>query len=218
VSDEGYQSVLGFHVVQTRKDHLLPYDGIAEYFPQVFGLVESQDLIGELLATIPWQQDEVVLFGTRRILSRKVSWHGEPGFTYAYSGTVKSASPWTSALLRIKARVEERSGQRFNSCLLNLYHDGSEGMGWHSDDEKTLGRNPVIASVSLGTARPFKFKHRITKEGVSVILENGSLLVMKGETQHHWVHALPKTKRVTVPRINLTFRYFIGRASPASRP
>lgn len=162
----------------------------------------------DLLATSPWQPDEVILFGQKRILSRKVAWMGEEGFTYAYSGTTKTASPWTSSVKAIKDRIESRSGESFNSCLLNLYHDGSEGMGWHSDDEKTLGRNPVIASVSFGAERPFRFKHRMTKEVVPLMLENGSLLIMKEETQHHWLHALPKTRKVTAARINLTFRRF----------
>jgi alkylated DNA repair dioxygenase AlkB len=167
-------------------------------------------LFDDLLATSPWQPDEVVLFGRKRILSRKVAWMGDAGFTYSYSGTSKTASPLTPALLLIKKRVEQQCAHRFNSCLMNLYHDGSEGMGWHSDDEKTLGRNPVIASVSFGAERVFKLKHRESKEIVSVLLENGSLLVMKGATQHHWVHAMPKTKKITTPRINLTFRLFVG--------
>lgn len=190
--------------------NLLPRDGIADYLGPLFGDAEAGRLYAELFRTIEWRNDEVVLFGSRRVLSRKVSWHGDLAFSYAYSGTRKTASPWTPALLGIKERVEQASGQRFNSCLLNLYHDGSEGMGWHSDDERTLGLNPPIASVSLGAERPFKFKHRVTGEIVSVILENGSLLVMKGKTQHHWLHALPKTKRVSSPRINLTFRDFLG--------
>ena len=115
--------------------------------------------------------------------------------------------------MQVKERVEQQTTQRFNSCLLNLYHDGSEGMGWHSDDEKTLGLNPVIASVSFGAERIFKLKHRKSKEVVSVLLEQGSLLIMKGETQHHWVHTMPKTKKVTTPRINLTFRQFVGSPS-----
>lgn len=176
----------------------------------LFSRAESEDLFNQLLATTPWQQDEVVIFGQRRILSRKVAWMGDAGFTYSYSGTSKTASPWTTPLLIIRERVEKLCGHAFNSCLLNLYHDGSEGMGWHSDDEKTLGRNPVIASVSLGAERIFKLKHRKSGEVVSVLLQDGSLLVMKGETQHHWVHTMPKTKKITTPRINLTFRTFLG--------
>jgi len=190
--------------------NLLPRDGVVEYFGRVFSLEESDSLFQELLATSPWQSDEVILFGKRRILSRKVAWMGDAGFTYSYSGTSKTASPWTPPLLPIRERVKELGGHAFNSCLLNLYHDGSEGMGWHSDDEKTLGRNPVIASLSFGAERPFRFKHRITKEVLPLTLENGSLLVMKGETQHHWLHSLPKTTKVNAPRINLTFRSFAG--------
>jgi len=190
--------------------HLLPRDGVVEYRPSLFGCAESEELFGALLTTIPWQHDEVILFGQKRVLSRKVAWHGDGNFSYSYSGTSKTASPWSPALLLIKERVEQQCAHRFNSCLLNFYHDGSEGMGWHSDDEKTLGRNPVIASVSFGAERIFKLKHRESKEVVSVLLENGSLLVMKGETQHHWLHTMPKTKKITTPRINLTFRMFLG--------
>jgi len=188
--------------------NLLPRDGVVEYFGRVFSPEEADTLFKELLATSPWQADEVILFGQRRILTRKVAWVGDAGFTYSYSGTSKSTSPWTPALMLVKERIEQQIMQQFNSCLLNLYHDGSEGMGWHSDDEKTLGRNPVIASVSFGAERIFKLKHRKSKEVVSVHLEQGSLLIMKGETQHHWVHTIPKSKKVTTPRINLTFRMF----------
>lgn len=190
--------------------NLLPRDGVAEYLGKICSPEEAPMLFDDLLATSPWQPDEVVLFGRKRILSRKVAWMGDAGFTYSYSGTSKTASPLTPALLLIKKRVEQQCAHRFNSCLMNLYHDGSEGMGWHSDDEKTLGRNPVIASVSFGAERVFKLKHRESKEIVSVLLENGSLLVMKGATQHHWIHAMPKTKKITTPRINLTFRLFVG--------
>ena len=181
-----------------------------EYLGRVFSPEESGTLFDELLATSPWQPDEVMLFGQKRILTRKVAWMGDDGFIYSYSGTSKTASPWAPMLLGIRKRVETLCGHAFNSCLLNLYHDGSEGMGWHSDDEKTLGCNPVIASVSFGAERPFRFKHRVTKEVIPLILENGSLLVMKGETQHHWLHALPKTRKANAPRINLTFRSFAG--------
>jgi len=187
---------------------------VAEYFGLLFDKREAERYFTELIQTTPWQQDEVVLFGQKRVLSRKVAWMGDGGFTYSYSGTSKTASPWTTPLMTIKERVEQQCAHRFNSCLLNLYHDGSEGMGWHSDDERTLGRNPVIASVSFGAERIFKLKHRASKEVVSVLLENGSLLVMKGETQHHWVHAMPKTKKIHTPRINLTFRSFAETSLP----
>ena len=193
-----------------KEGNLLPSDGNVEYLGAILDPSESDALFTTLLSTLLWQNDQVILFGKARTLSRKVAWHGDDSFTYAYSGTSKTASPWTPELRLIKERVEKRAGTTFNSCLLNLYHDGMEGMGWHSDDEKTLGKNPVIASVSLGAERIFKLKHRGSKEVVSVLLEHGSLLVMRGSTQHHWVHAMPKTKKVTAPRINLTFRTFLG--------
>ena len=124
-------------------------------------------------------------------------------------GPVTNALPWTSGLLDLKKRAENATAMKFNSCLLNLYHDGTEGMGWHSDDEKTLGINPAIASVSLGAPRKFLFRHKSTHEKVSVLLEDGSLLLMKDETQHFWLHSLPKTRKVMLPRINLTFRKFV---------
>lgn len=192
-----------------KEGNLLPSDGIVEYGGRIFAPSESDALFHTLLSTILWQNDQVILFGKVRTLSRKVAWHGDDTFTYSYSGTSKTASPWTPELLLIKERVEKRARTTFNSCLLNLYHDGMEGMGWHSDDEKNLGENPVISSVSLGAERIFKLKHRGSKEVVSVLLEHGSLLVMKGSTQHHWVHAMPKTKKITTPRINLTFRTFL---------
>ena len=199
-----------------QRENLLPREGVVEYMGRVFDPGESDALFSTLLSAIAWQNDQVVMFGKTRKLSRKVAWHGEEGFTYSYSGSSKTASPWTPALRSIRDRVEKCSGTNFNSCLLNLYHDGSEGMGWHSDDEKTLGENPVIASVSFGAERVFRLKHRgakeskLPKEVVSVVLEHGSLLVMKGSTQHHWVHAMPKTTKITTPRINLTFRTFLG--------
>ena len=179
------------------------------YSGRVFPQEESATLFDDLLATSPWQPDEVILFGRKHDLSRKVAWMGDVGFTYSYSGTSKTASPWTAPVLSIRERVASLCNREFNSCLLNLYHDGSEGMGWHSDDERTLGTNPVIASVSFGAERPFRFKHRVTREVIPVTLENGSLLVMAGPTQHHWLHTLPKSRRVTIPRINLTFRHFL---------
>jgi alkylated DNA repair dioxygenase AlkB len=189
--------------------NLLPRDGIVTYSGRVFPQEESATLFDDLLATSPWQPDEVILFGRKHDLSRKVAWMGDVGFTYSYSGTSKTASPWTAPVLSIRERVASLCNREFNSCLLNLYHDGSEGMGWHSDDERTLGTNPVIASVSFGAERPFRFKHRVTREVIPVTLENGSLLVMAGPTQHHWLHTLPKSRRVTIPRINLTFRHFL---------
>jgi alkylated DNA repair dioxygenase AlkB len=125
---------------------------------------------------------------------------------YTYSSTTKRALAWTTELSELKQIIEGYAGTKFNSCLLNLYHNGNEGMGWHSDDEKPLGKNNTIASLSFGAERKFSFKHKQTKQTVSVVLEHGSLLVMKGATQSNWLHSLPKSKNITQPRINLTFR------------
>jgi alkylated DNA repair dioxygenase AlkB len=125
---------------------------------------------------------------------------------YTYSNATKRALAWIKELSELKQIVEEYAGIKFNSCLLNLYHDGNEGMGWHSDDEKPLGKSNTIASLSFGAERKFSFKHKQTKQTVSLVLEHGSLLIMKDATQRNWLHSLPKSKKITRQRINLTFR------------
>ncbi len=146
------------------------------------------------------------MFGKRLVTKRKVAWYGDSPFSYTYSNIAKEALPWTPALLRLKQVAQHTTGESFNSCLLNLYHNGEEGMSWHSDDEPMMKKHAPIASISLGAARKFSFKHKATKETVSIWLEHGSLLLMKEEVQSHWLHSLPKTKKVMQPRINLTFR------------
>lgn len=188
------------------EENLLSGDGAAFYFGPIFDIESEAAYFESLMDEIPWVSDELVMFGKRIVTSRRVAWFGDEAFPYKYSGTEKVALPWTEVLLDLKGKVEEASGEPYNSCLLNLYHDGSEGMGWHSDDESSIVRNSAIASLSFGVARKFAFKHRETKETVSLMLERGSLLVMKEETQRFWVHALPKTKKVDTARINLTFR------------
>ncbi|TLD72345.1 alpha-ketoglutarate-dependent dioxygenase AlkB [Phragmitibacter flavus] len=186
--------------------NLLPSDGEVNYHGPIFGVDECGRLFEKLLAEVAWRHDEAVMFGKRIVTARKVAWYGNEGFKYTYSGTTKEALPWSDTLREIKAKVETLSGAKFNSCLLNLYHHGEEGMGWHSDDEKELARDAAIASVSLGAARKFCFKHKQSGERVDVGLENGSLLVMLGATQRYWLHRLPPSKRVKGARINLTFR------------
>jgi alkylated DNA repair dioxygenase AlkB len=189
--------------------NLLPCDGTVNYFGPVLTLADTRKFYETLLREIPWKNDEAVIFGKRIVTARKVAWYGDSNFSYTYSGTTKRALVWTEELAALKSMVEERSAARFNSCLLNLYHDGNEGMAWHSDDEKSLGRNSTIASVSLGAEREFRFKHKRREEKVSVLLESGSLLVMKGTTQTHWLHSIPKSKKIKSPRINLTFRTMV---------
>jgi len=189
--------------------NILPQDGIVEYHGKILKQPEAQHYFEALLHSIQWKNDEAVIFGRHIITKRKVAWYGDNGYAYTYSNTTKEALPWTEELLKLKAMADSISGTIFNSCLLNLYHNGDEGMAWHSDDEKCLGENTVIASLSLGAERKFALKHKKDKHSLSIILENGSLLVMKGATQTNWLHSLPKTKKVTRPRVNLTFRTII---------
>lgn len=191
--------------------NLLPCDGTVYYFGPVLSVEDTRRYYEMLLRDIPWKNDEAVIFGKRIITARKVAWYGDSQFSYTYSGTTKQALEWTPELAALKAIVEKLTGTVFNSCLLNLYHDGNEGMAWHSDDEKSLGKDSSIASVSFGAEREFRLKHKRTDDKASVLLESGSLLVMKGTTQTHWLHCIPKSKKIKTPRINLTFRTMVGK-------
>jgi len=186
--------------------NVLPNDGTVHYYGKVFSKEESDFYYEYLFNQIPWENDEAVIFGKLILTKRKVAWFGEKAFEYTYSNRTKYARIWTPELLMLKQKCEEVSGETYNSCLLNLYHDGSEGMAYHSDGEKDLKKHGAIASLTFGAERKFLFKHKNTKEKVEVFLENGSLLVMKGTTQDHWMHRLPPTTKVKTPRVNLTFR------------
>lgn len=192
------------------QSNLLPVDGSSEFYPNFLSNRESQLYFEALLHSIDWRQDEIVMFGKRIVTNRKVGWYGDSPFRYIYSKTEKVAKPWTSELRELKSRVEELTGDTYNSCLLNLYHSGSEGMGWHSDDEKSLDPAASIASVSLGATRTFRFKHKYQDLKTSVELTSGSLLLMQPPTQEFWLHALTKTTKVKSPRINLTFRTMLA--------
>lgn len=186
--------------------NLLSGDGVVHYYGPVMAQLEADQYFNALMREIPWQHDEAIIFGKKIITQRKVAWYADQPFSYTYSKTTKTALPWVPVLSKLKEIVQSESGETYNACLLNLYHDGSEGMAWHSDGEKDLKRNGAIGSLSLGAPRQFSFKHKKTKETVSQILAHGSLLIMKGTTQTHWLHRLPPTKTVHTPRINLTFR------------
>lgn len=186
--------------------NLLPKDGTVNYYGKLFSTKQANGYFESLLNTIEWRNDEAIIFGKLIVTKRKVAWYGDSEFEYTYSNTTKKALPWTADLLDLKAIVEEQTNETFNSCLLNLYHSGDEGMAWHSDGEKDLKKNGAIASLSFGAERKFSFKHKVEKTNVSLVLEHGSLLVMKGTTQTHWLHRLPPTKMASKPRINLTFR------------
>jgi len=188
----------------------LPRDGEVNYYGCIFARALADRYLNELLSTIQWRNDEAVMFGKLIVTSRKVAWYGDRPFEYTYSNTTKRALPWTPGLVELKKVVEERSGESFNSCLLNLYHSGAEGMAWHSDGEPDLKPRGAIGSLSFGAERKFAFRHKRDKEcKVSLVLEHGSLLVMKGATQEHWLHRLPPTAVVHTPRVNLTFRTIV---------
>ncbi len=186
--------------------NLLPQDGIVNYYGKLFTQQEANYYLDILLTGIEWKNDEAIIFGKLITTKRKVAWYADVNFEYTYSNITKVALPWTKELLALKSIAEERTGETYNSCLLNLYHSGDEGMAWHSDGEKDLKQHGAIGSMSFGAERKFAFKHKQTKETVSLVLEHGSLLVMKASTQTHWLHRLPPTKKTSKPRVNLTFR------------
>jgi len=186
--------------------NILPADGIVNYYGKVMMKKDYQFYLDKLLNNIEWKNDEAIIFGRHIITKRRVAWYGDNDFEYTYSNRTKYALPWTKELLELKKIAEKFCKTKFNSCLLNLYHNGDEGMAWHSDDEKTLAKDSSIASFSFGAERKFSLKHKQTKQTISILLENGSLLEMKGATQKYWLHCLPKSKKTTQPRVNLTFR------------
>jgi alkylated DNA repair dioxygenase AlkB len=186
-------------------DNLLPHDGIVQYYGIVFSHKESTDIFQNLLQHIPWEHDRAQIYGKEIITKRKVAWYGDQSYSYTYSGVEKHALSWSDILLDLKKKTESITHQKYNSCLLNLYHNGSEGMAYHSDDEKDLDGTGSI-SLSFGVGRKFSFKHKTDKTKIDVFLDPGSLLEMKGDTQKYWYHRLPQTTTVHQARINLTFR------------
>lgn len=191
-----------------RHNHL-PYDGTVQYYGKVIQEMVADDYFEKLMQNIAWENDQAIILGRQITTKRKVAWYGDQGYEYTYSNVNRYALPWTVELLELRQRVQQLTGERFNSCLLNLYHTGEEGMAWHSDDETDLKKNGAIASLSFGAERRFAFKHKQSKEKVELYLEHGSLLVMKDTTQSHWLHRLPPTKKVSTARINLTFRTIV---------
>lgn len=186
------------------------FDSDVMLYRHCFSLEDSDRLYSQLYDSIHWRQDSAKFFGKTHALPRLTAWYGERGKSYSYSGIRMEPEPWTAPLLEVKARVEQIIPQRFNSVLLNLYRHGQDSMGWHSDDEPSLGSNPAIASVSFGGTRRFRLRHRFQKETtVTLELDHGSLLIMSGPTQHYWQHQVPKTSKPVSPRINLTFRVIV---------
>lgn len=189
------------------KKVIIDTDGLVILYGNFLTLKESDRLFKELYKSINWRQEEIKIFGKIRPIPRLTAWYADEGKSYTYSGIKHHAQPWNPTLKSIKSQVEDIAEVTFNSVLINLYRDGKDGMSWHSDDEPELGKNPIIASVSLGGTRRFSGRHKIHKNlKFNIDLTGGSLLLMKGETQHFWQHQIPKTSQVVEPRINLTFR------------
>lgn len=182
-------------------------NGRLVYIKNFFTPAESDAFFKDLRQNTPWQEEKIKMYGKEITCPRRMAWYGEEGTSYSYSGIMHHPLPFSPTLLSIKNRIEEEGKNTFNSVLLNLYRDGNDGMSWHSDDEKELGKNPTIASISFGAERVFKLKHKTDKAlKTDIILKHGSLLIMAGELQHYWQHSIPKTKRPIGERINLTFR------------
>jgi alkylated DNA repair dioxygenase AlkB len=180
--------------------------GKAVYHNRYFSPKESGIYFEKLRANIEWHHDEVVIFGKHHVMRRKSAWYGARPFSYTYSKIERTALPWTRELSEIRERVREKDKTEYNSCLLNFYHDGDDGMGWHSDDEPELDPNEPICSVSFGAQRKFAFKRKSGGTRIDLTLEDGSALFMYPPVQKYWKHCLRKSKRVSQPRINLTFR------------
>ena len=198
-----------FNQTIDKNKNWLPYEGTVNYYGKLFNKKEANYYFEMLLNTVEWRNDEAIIFGKKIITKRKVAWYGDKPFEYTYSNTTKLALSWTKELLELKTAIEKETGELFNSCLLNLYHNGDEGMAWHSDGETDLKKDGAIGSLSFGAERKFVFKHKERKEKVEIFLEHGSLLVMKDTTQTHWLHRLPPSRKITTPRINLTFRTIV---------
>jgi alkylated DNA repair dioxygenase AlkB len=193
-------------------ENLLPCDGVVKDFGQILNQEQSDKYLRYFLENLAWENDEVFLHGKYFKTDRKIAWYGDAEFGYQYSGTIKQAKVWNAGLFRLKEFIEQQVGHTFNSCLANLYENGTQGMSWHSDNEKALmphgAYETVIASLSFGASRKFSFKHKTKDLKIETLLHSGQLIVMRGMTQKYWKHALMKSSKIVEPRINLTFRYF----------
>lgn len=191
---------------QAGQSPLLPHD-LLDYRPAIFNADESTVLLKNFISATTWKQEDIQMYGKTMKTPRLTAWYGDNNKDYTFSGTKYSPIPWTDELLHIKNVIEPIAGIRFNSVLLNYYRDANDSVAWHSDDEYELGINPVIASVSFGQVRRFDIRHKQDhNRKFSIYLEDGSLLVMKGDLQHQWEHSIPKSTQVMKERVNLTFR------------
>jgi alkylated DNA repair dioxygenase AlkB len=191
-------------------ENLLPFDGEVFYYPTFFNKEMSDIYFNQLIEEVDWRHEPIWMFGKKVMQPRLTALYGDPTVPYGYSGIKMAPINWSSFLLEIKEKIESEADVDFTHVLLNYYRDGGDSMGWHRDNEKVLGTNPVIASVSFGFSRDFQLRWYEDKSNKrTILLEHGSLLLMKGETQHYWEHQIPKTKAIRGPRINLTFRKII---------
>ncbi len=187
-------------------------DASIQYFPEFFSTTQANGMLQKLISGITWKQNTIKMYGKENPVPRLEAWYGDPGKIYTYSGITMQPTPWNDDLKIIKDAIEPASGVVFNSVLINHYRDGKDRVAWHSDDEKELGRNPVIGSVSLGAERNFKLRHKqhkVNGQKKQITLRHGSFLLMNGSTQHHWMHEIPRTAKPIGPRINLTFRVIL---------
>ncbi len=193
--------------------NLVPCDGELYLLKQFYSQPDADQLFERLITGLPWQEETIFIFGKWRKVPRLMSWHGDPEAFYRYSGVSHQPQPWTAELQSVRTRLQQQCHCEFNSVLANLYRNGEDSMGCHADDEKELGLNPLIASLSLGDERAFKLHHKQQKQNLTINLGHGDLLVMAGALQHHWLHSVPKTKKPKAPRINLTFRKIVAARS-----
>ena len=176
------------------------------FVPSFFTKPEADVLMESFTSNIIWKQEEMQMYGKTIKFPRLTAWYGEVDKAYSFSGITLQPNAWSKELLSIKEKVETLCNETFNSVLLNMYRDGNDSISWHTDAEKELSRNPVIASVNFGAERVFQLRHIESKQRIDIPLSHGSLLIMQGELQHYWQHQIPKSKKVTESRINLTFR------------
>jgi alkylated DNA repair dioxygenase AlkB len=195
--------------MDTNNPNLAPIDGELYLFRQFYKSAAADDLLTVLTAELAWQEEKIFVYGKWHQVPRLICWYGDADANYRYSGVLHQPQPWLKSLAALRERLQAYCCSPFNSMLGNLYRDGHDAMGYHADNEKGLGKNPIIASLSFGDSRLFKLRHRTRRDSLELILGHGDLLVMAGPLQHHWQHALPRTKQLKNPRINLTFRHIL---------
>jgi len=195
-----------FGISEDEKELFQVENGQYIFIPNFFSIEEGNYLFSRLDSTVSWKQEKMNMYGKEVLFPRLTAWYGDSDRPYSFSGITLTPLPWTEELLQIKRKIETKTSAIFNSVLLNKYRDGSDSISWHTDAEKELGQNPIIASVTFGGTRNFQLRHSNTGEKITLELSHGSLLIMQGELQHFWQHQIPKTKKKVDPRINLTFR------------